>query len=118
MEREGALVLYIVVLENIRNEIEVLVVADEPHVGVDHHYAEVALVPHQHADLAAWLAARAAYLLEVDDARDLGDAALHGRKFAGRDVGREHGGLDHLAGMSGAATDSREQRHKKGQPRG
>ena len=59
-EREGPALLDLELFEDIRLQLQLLVVADQPGIAVDDHQPGVLVAPDQHADLAAGLARFAA----------------------------------------------------------
>ena len=69
VQREDAAVLDLDVLQDVRHQLEVLVVADQPGIAVDDHQPGVARPRDQHVQAAAGLADGLAGAVEVDDQR-------------------------------------------------
>ena len=83
MQGEDPPVLDIDVLEDVRHEFELLVVADEARVAVDHHEARVLGPADQHVQLAARLADRLAAGAEIAHQGFVGWAGT--RRWRGRE---------------------------------
>jgi len=89
MQRENAAVDVVDALQDVRRELQRLVVADEPRVPVHRHHPDVAVLGEQRANFTAVAAERPVRALRLVHERDARQALRDRRNLAGRDVGRE-----------------------------
>src|SRR6185369_10076441 len=92
---EHALVFHIDAFEQVGDDVEILVVADQPRVTVDHQHAHVPAAPDQHVQAAAVLAGLRAGG-QFHHQRILRQALDQRRQLARLDLFFEHRGLDVL----------------------
>ena len=104
MKRENAAVSHVDSLDDVGNELQLVVVAHEARITVDHHHANVAILRHQRPQLAAVAADRPVGAVDVDYKRGPREPLRERRQLAGFDVRLERGRL-FSGGRSGAEQD-------------
>ncbi len=90
LEGELAAVLLLVALEDVRLQLELVVVDDEARVAEDRHQTRIARAGHQHVELAALLAGTVATGKVIDHPGLLGNALVDRRQGAGLHLIGEH----------------------------
>ena len=112
VQREDAAVDVLDALEDVRDEVQLLVVADEARVAVDDHHPDVAVLREQRAQLAAIAPDRPVAAVDVDDQRHARQPLRHRRQLAVLDVGLEQ---RRLLG-AGPSGDQQAGRERAGEP--
>ena len=107
MQREAPPLDDIDIGQDVRHEIEVLIVTNEARIVIDHDHAQVALVSDQRPDLTAMPARLASHFFQVDDPGIQGNAFGDGRQLTGFDLGEQRGRFNQFTrlGRSGNPAD-------------
>ena len=90
VEREHPTAFVDDLLQNVGNDAQLLVVADQPRIAIDDHHPDVAVLRHQHAHLASVNPLRPVRSLQVHDQRRIRQAVCERRKLAGGNVWLQH----------------------------
>ena len=90
MKREDAVADVVDALQDVGRYLELLVVADESRVAVDDHHADVAILRHQHPQIAAVASRRPVGPLDAHDQRRMRNPLRERRELAGGNIGFEH----------------------------
>src|SRR5690606_27030161 len=97
-QRKNAALLNFQVFQNVRDEIQLLVVADEPGIAIDDDHSDVLGISHQHPDPATVASGLSPQAAQIDDTRLMRNSLLYGRKLALHHCLFQIRWFDHLPG--------------------